>query len=55
MVGVESVDLFAGDGHGANVSDVNWRATMRVGVSSGASDGKTTMMTNAFDLLCRRC
>lgn len=55
MVGVESIaDSFADDGHDANVSDVYWRATKRVGVSSGASDGKM-MLTNAFDLLCRRC
>lgn len=56
MVVEESVaDSLAEGGHDANVSDVYWRATKRVGVSSGASDCKTMMLTNAFDLLCRRC
>lgn len=54
MVGVESIDSFAGDGDDANVSDVNWRVTKHVGGSNDASDGKMTTMTNAFDLLSHR-
>ena len=54
MVGVESIDLFAGDGDDVNVSDVNWHVTKRVGGSNDASDGKMTMMTNAFELLSHR-
>lgn len=53
-VGVESIDSFADDGDDANVSDVNWHVTKRVGGSNDASDGKMTKMTNAFDLLCHR-
>lgn len=52
--GVESIDSFADDGDDANVSDVSWHVTKRVGGSNGASDGKMTTMTNAFDLLCHR-
>lgn len=54
MVGVGSADLFAGDVDDANVKDVNWRETQRVGVSDDAGDGKMTMMTNAFDLMLNR-
>lgn len=42
MVGAESVDSSADGERGVNVSDESWRATTREGVSSGASDGKTS-------------
>lgn len=54
-VGVESIDSFADDGDDVNVSDVNWRVTKHVGGSNDVNDGKMTMMTNAFDLLCHHC
>lgn len=48
---VEVVDSLADDEDDVSVRDENWHVTSGVGVSSGASDGKMTMMTNAFDLL----
>lgn len=54
MVEGESADSFADDEDDGSVKDVNWHVTLRVGASNDASDGRMTMITNAFGLLVHR-